>query len=415
MDYLIRGIYQACYQKRIFSFLGRMAQYARLKQLIGCTLLILLLLSCDTTGPALPPDVGKAGDGNLDVSLEYLRDKHNLPALGAMLIHGDEIVEMEAVGLRAIGFTEEVTVEDRWHLGSITKAMTATLAARLVENGEVSWDTTIAGVFPDLVGSIRSEYEDVRLDELLSHTAGLIGDISKAPSWSTLWTDTDPLPVQRRKLTAELLSLEPEASRGTYLYSNAGYVVAGSMLEEITGESWEELMDREVFTPLGMESTGFGAPGSAGTRDEPWGHQQIYYHFNVILDPVEPGPYADNPPAIGPAGTIHSTFDDYAAYLMAHLAGARGEGGFLSAETFLKLHTPVPGNDYALGWAILEKDWAEGRILYHDGSNSMWYAIVVLAPNRNLALLAVSNAFGDAIYATDEALGVLVERYDAAN
>jgi len=396
------------------DFFSRMIRYLRLRQLISCALLILLLLSCgseETTGPGLPPDVGIAGDGNLDVSLEYLRDKHNLPALGAMLIHGDEIVEMEAVGLRAIGFTEEVTVGDRWHLGSLTKAMTATLAARLVENGEVSWDTTIAEVFPDLVGSIRPEYEDVRLDELLSHTAGLTGDISKAPSWSTLWTDTDPLPVQRRKLAAEVLSLEPEASRGTYLYSNTGYVVAGSMLEEITGESWEELMDREVFTPLGMESTGFGAPGSAGTRDEPWGH----LHLTDFLA-VNPGsPYADNPAALGPAGTVHSTFEDYAAYMMAHLAGACGEGGFLSAETFVKLHTPVPGTDYALGWAVLQKNWAEGRVLCHDGSNTMWYAIVVLAPNRNLALLAVSNAYGDTIYAADEALGVLVERFDAAN
>jgi D-alanyl-D-alanine carboxypeptidase len=387
----------------------------RFKQFIFFIFLLVLLISCDSeepTGPESPPEAGIAGDGKLDLSLEYIRDKYNLPALGAMLIQGDEIVEMEAVGLRAIGYTQEVTVEDRWHLGSLTKAMTATLAARFVEKDQISWETTIAEVFPDLVGSIRSEYEDVRLDELLSHTAGIMGDLTKVPSWSALWTDTDPLPVQRRRLTEEVLSLESEAPRGTFLYSNAGYIVAGSMLEEITGESWEELITREVFTPLGMESTGFGAPGSGGIPDEPWGHQEIYF----VLNAVEPGPYADNPAAVGPAGTIHSTFEDYASFIIIHLAGARGESGFLSAETFLKLHTSVSDTDYALGWGIVERDWAGGAVLTHTGSNTLWFANVWIAPNRNFAMLAVSN-FGsnDAFYGTDEALGVLIERFNAAD
>ncbi len=397
------------------NFFGLLARCINKRKFISFIFLIFLILSChseEPTGPETPPEPGIAGDGKLDESLEYIRDKYNLPALGAMLIQGDEIVEMEAVGLRAIGYARKVTVEDRWHLGSLTKAMTATLAARLVEKGEVSWETTIAEIFPDLVGSIRSEYENVRLDELLSHTAGIMGDLTKAPCWSTLWTDTDPLPVQRRRLLVEVLSMESEASRGTFLYSNAGYIVAGSMLEEITGESWEELITREVFVPLGMDSTGFGAPGSGIVPDEPWGHQQIYF----VLNPVEPGPYADNPAAIGPAGTIHSTFEDYSSFIIAHLAGARGESGFLSAETFLKLHTPISGSDYSLGWGIAERDWAGGMVLTHAGSNTFWFANIWIAPSRNFAIFAVCNAgSNDALYGTDEALGVLIARFDAMN
>ncbi len=283
-----------------------MAQYARLKQLITSILVIIVLLSCaseETTNSRLPPDVGVAGDNKLDTTLEFIRADYDLPSLGAMLIKGDEIVEMGAVGLRAIGFTERVTIQDRWHLGALTKAMTATLAARLVEQGVISWDTTVASIFPDLVGSIRSEYVDVRLDELLYHTAGLPWRIGRAPSWPTLRDDAAPLPVQRRRLAAEYLAMEPEAQRGTPLYTLAGYIIAGSMLEELTGQAWEELISTEVFVPLGFVSSGFGAPGSAGSRDQAWGHLPQGSRWRAI-DPADPD--ADNPEAVGPASTVHS-------------------------------------------------------------------------------------------------------------
>ena len=415
MNDLIYRRYQSCHRRHLVSLLGCMAQYVYLmRQLITYILVIVVLLSCsteETTNPALPPDVGVAGDSNLDATLEFIRDQYDLPSLGAMMVHGDEVVEMGVVGLRAIGFTESVTIQDRWHLGSLTKAMTATLAARLVEQGVISWDTTVTSIFPDLVGSIRSEYVDVRLDELLYHTAGLPVDITRAPSWPTLRDDVEPLPVQRRRLAAEFLAMEPKAQRGTHLYTNAGYVIAGSMLEEITGKAWEDLISSEVFTPLGFGSSGFGAPGSAGSRDQPWGHQSQGGSRRAI----EPGPDADNPAAVGPAGTVHSTFEDYAKYMIAHLRGARGEGELVSASSFIKLHSSASGTEYALGWNVVQRDWAGGRALQHSGSNTLWFANVWLAPNRDIAMLAVTNAGGDdAFWGTDTAIGALILRFDPA-
>jgi CubicO group peptidase (beta-lactamase class C family) len=378
-----------------------------MKQIL-CSLAVVLLVSCGGGG---------GGGGNseqgptLQQELETIRARYDLPALTAMLVEGNRIVESGAVGIRAVGYPESVTKDDRWHIGSLTKSMTATLAARLVEKGLIGWDTTIASVYPGLVGVMQAAYEDVRLDELLSHTSGLSDDIA-TPIYGTLWTSADPLMVQRENWTAELLAVAPAVARGTYLYTNAGYIVAGAMLEKVTGMQWETLLQQEVFAPLGMNSTGFGAPGTAGLRDQPWGH--VAQGGGWV--PVDPGQLtADNPAALGPAGTVHTTLSDYLKYAVAHLEGANGTSTYLTTATFTKLHTPTAGTDYALGWGVVNRAWAGGDALWHNGSNTLWYAVVWLAPTRDLAVFAATNAAGASAGAdaTDEAAVLLLDRYFA--
>jgi len=369
------------------------------------------LLACGGDSGSLPPSTPTLPqDGGLAGELDAIRARHGVPALAAFSLHEGRIVEEAAVGLRAVGHGEGVTVEDQWHLGSLTKAMTATLAAVLVEEGAITWVTTVAEVFPDL--PMGGEYRTVRLEELLSHTGGIHTDITRAPSWSQLSSSPEPLPVQRRQLVVELLALDSDASRGSYDYSNGGYVVAGAMLEAVTGEDWEALITRRLFAPLGMVSTGFGPPGSPGVPDQPWGHLTS----GSTLTALEPGPGADNPAAIGPAGTVHSAFADLASYFTFHLDGDRGlPTVLLGAESFAKLHRPAPGTGYALGWGVDDRDWAAGRVLQHHGSNGYWWASVWLAPNRDLGFFAVTNAAGDPGFAAaDEAVQALIRRFDAS-
>ncbi len=356
-------------------------------------------------------DFGIAGDGTFNSTLESIRNDVDIPAVGALLVYQGRVIESGVAGLRASGRDEQVTVNDQWHLGSLTKAMTATLAAVLVEAGTLSWDMTVGDVFPDLVSSMRAEYINVRLDELIYHTSGLPNDVfSGTPIWPTLRTSTDPLPVQRRQWASEILELAPEVARGTHLYTNGGYIVAGTMMEEITGETWEALMQREVFDALGMTSTGFGPPGtSTTTPDQPWGHIAMGSGWTALPPTVA----ADNPAAIGPAGTVHSTFQDYALFMAAHSAGARGTGGLVSAETFAKLHTAAPGTNYSLGWSISQPGWANGSALDHNGSNKVWFATVWIAPQRDMGMLAVTNAGGDeGDRATDEIVEALIARFE---
>lgn len=375
-------------------------------------LLAALLVVCDDAGSQGPPqDVGIAGDGNLDAVLEAVRIDHDLPALAAVSVHDGAIVELGTAGVRAVGYQEQVTDADVWHIGSLTKAITATLAAVLVEDGLLTWDTTVGQVFPDLVASVHPQYIDVRLDELLYHTGGLPVDVSRAPSWGSRFTDTSEIRAQRRDFAAELLALPPNGPRGTFAYSNAGYVVAGAMLEQVTGQAWENLLTGNVFDPLGMSSCGFGPPGGPG-RDEPWGHQGEPGDWRAI----QPGPYADNPAVLGPAGTVHCSLADYAAFMIEHLAGDAGVAGIVSPAGFAVLHAPPTGSDYAMGWAIATRAWADGRVLNHSGSNTMWLASVWLAPERNLGLFGVANAGDDAAFAgVDAAITALLKRFEAAS
>ena len=389
----------------------------RIKVIAKYTLIFISIffIGCASTpkwAPNLPEDIGVAGDEKLGSVLEYIRDSYDLPALGAMLIVSGEIVEAEAIGVRKLGVDVRVTRHDRWHLGSNGKAMTATLAAVFVERGDISWDTKIGGVFPELIGKIRHEYVDVTLAELLSHASGLpsYGSMQKVPSWNSFFNNPSPIMAQRKQYIEEYLGLAPEGPRGKYLYSNGGYIVVGAMLERITGKSWEQLMSKQIFDPLGMSSTGFGVPGTPSRIDEPWGHL-----LGGFYSPIQPGVYADYPPVIGPAGLIHSTFGDYAKFVVEHLAGARGGDGLVSADMYKILHTPRPGINYALGWAIGKSDWAGGQVLMHAGSNARWYVWVWIAPKRDLALVSVTNSGQQpAKDGTRAALKVLVERFKAA-
>ncbi len=277
--------------------------------------------------------------------LEPIRAKQNVPALGAAAIRAGEVVALGVTGVRRAGGEEKVTDDDLWHLGSCTKAMTATLIARLVERGDMDWDTTFAEAFPELKDGMDAAWHTVTVEQLLQNRAGAPHDLSADGLWGRLWSHTGTPMEARRELLLGVTARPPEYEPGSKnVYSNAGFAMAGHMAETITRVPWEALMQREVFVPLGMSSAGFGAPGSAEAVDQPRGHQGA--------KPVEPGPGSDNPVAIGPAGIVHASLGDWSKFVAVHLKGARGEEtGYLKPETFAKLHAPGGGEVRVMRWA----------------------------------------------------------------
>jgi CubicO group peptidase (beta-lactamase class C family) len=182
------------------------------------------------------------------------------------------------------------------------------------------------------------------------------------------------------------------------------------MLEKSAGKTWEELLRSMLFEPLGMTTAGFGAPASVGKVDQPWGHTKIMFSGR---EPVPSGPGADNPLAISPAGAVHCSMGDLAKYAAFHMAGERSQSKLLKAESFKKLHTVVADNDdYALGWMVLKRVWANDRALMHNGSNTMFYVVVWLAPEKNCAVIVASNVgVNEAFAGCDEVAGKLINQY----
>jgi CubicO group peptidase (beta-lactamase class C family) len=341
--------------------------------------------------------------------LETIRVKHKFPALAAAVVVDGKIVATNAVGFRKHGGTEAVTVNDKFHLGSVTKSMTATVAAMLVEQGKISWTTTIGESFPDYAEELHPGYRDATLEQLLAHRGGAPGSAPKL-LWIKAWNASGSPAEQRLDFVKGILARKPEAKAGAkYIYSNQGYAIAGVMLEKAAGKTWEELMRTLLFEPLGMNSAGFGAPATPGEIDQPWGHTKGSFSG---FESVPPGPRADNPAAIGPAGTVHCSLPDLARYVLFHLAGEQGDSDLLKAASFKKLHTSA-GDDYALGWIVLARKWAGGRALMHNGSNTMFYVVIWMAPERNGAVIVATNVGGmDAAFSgCNEAAEQLIQQF----
>jgi CubicO group peptidase (beta-lactamase class C family) len=355
---------------------------------------------------SIPPDTSTPTD--LAALLEPLRMRYGLPALAAAVFDERGVVAQGVVGQRSVDDNTLATLNDRWHLGSCTKAMTATLFARLVERGTVRWEMTLAEAFPDAASTINPAYRTVTMEQLLQHRGGLPANIPSA-LWSALRAPGEVV-SQRRNFAMGMLSRAPATPPGTqYVYSNAGYMLVGAALERSTGRAWEDLLSEEVFVPLGMSSCGFGAPATPDTVDQPWGHERM--DGGVVA--VPPGPNADNPPGLGPAGTVHCSLTDWSRFAQMHLRGARNIAtDYLSAQSITRLHTVPAGGDYALGWIVTTRPWAGGIALTHEGSNTTFLATVWIAVARARILLVVTNVADDsASRATEATLSALIRAH----
>jgi CubicO group peptidase (beta-lactamase class C family) len=343
---------------------------------------------------------------DLGAELATIRNQYTVPALACAVVRSNRVVGVGYVGVRKHGVAEPVTLEDRWHHGSITKSMTATLAGILVDEGLLGWQTRLADVFPAEAAAMHADWKSVTLEQLLANRGGAPEDLGPSGIWAQIWNHPGTPREARRFLLQKLTVLPAAAKPGTtYLYSNAGFALAGAMLEQAAGIPWEQLLTRKLFQPLGLASAGFGVPATPRHIDQPWGHT----FSGTTPVPVEPGTNADNPPAIGPAATAHASLLDLAAYAAFHVSGELGRGSLMTPATFRKLHTDVAGQGYALGWSVGERPWAGGRTLNHTGSNNQWYTNIWLAPNRDFAMVIVTNIGGDrAFRATDAVAGRLI-------
>ena len=342
--------------------------------------------------------------------LEPIRATNNLPALAAVVVQGGHTVAIGAVGVRKYGSPEPVTVRDKFHIGSCTKSMTAVLAAMLVEQGKLAWTNTLADAFPELAAEMKPAWRTVTVEQLLTHRGGAPAKLDANGLWSRLW-DRASLPgrEQRAYLTRELLvKQEPVAvPDGKYIYANAGFALVGHIIETKLNQSWEDALRQRLFRPLKMTSSGFGAPANEDQVDQPWGHTRGMFGG---LKPVAPGPGADNPAAIGPGGTVHCSLSDLAAYCNFQLGHKCGSTNLLRPETLQKLHSGKEG-DYARGWIVLDRRWG-GRVLMHNGTNTSFYTVIWLAPEKDFALAVCTNLGGDiAASAADAAAWAIIQKY----
>ena len=380
--------------------------------------------------------------------------------MAAAVLRGERIIAQGAAGVRKRGAAERITLDDQFHLGSSTKAMTATLVAMLVEEGKLNWTTTLGELFADTVKPMHPAWEKVTLRQVLAHRSGLpfdpdglvrVFNLFRAP-YASLRSGPElmrphrarlgTVPQQRLEIARQALSRPPGIPPGTkYWYSNEGYILAGAVLEHLTGRAWEDLMRERLFQPLGISTGGFGPPGTAGKTDQPWGHSSF------VGKPIDPGsPAAQFPLYYGPAGLAHMTITDWAKFIALHLRGDPAnphcKAALLKLDTFAELHAVAPNTPYSKGWVmrgitrlatgdagpavtyragwfISTSSWAKGtqpgdtgRRLWHGGSNGISHSVVCIAPEIDFAVLVACNRGLDiALWNTRQAARALIRAF----
>lgn len=318
-------------------------------------------------------------NGSLAEVVEAIYIQTGVTALGAAIVHADGRIEIAVAGERTRGSGDYVQPGDKWHLGSNTKSMTALLYADLVGQGTLEWGATLPELFPSKAGEIHSDWSDVTIEDLLQHTSGA-ADVDVA--WlQTAHVSQKSEREQRAETVSNFLREPPVYAKHTFQYANLNYLIAGAAMENATGQSWEDLM--RAGSPgalMGSDGWGFGPPQGA--------HPQGHYLVGSAPRPAgQAWMGADNPRALGPAGTVHASLRSWGEYARAFLPGSG-----LMPEAIRKKLTSTEA-DYALGWAIYD-DPKWGRMYQHAGSNTMWLAQIIVLPEHDVALLVATNEAG---------------------
>jgi CubicO group peptidase (beta-lactamase class C family) len=281
--------------------------------------------------------------------------------------------------------------DEPFQLASMSKSMTAALIAHWVDAGRLRWDSRPADVMPELKGTQHAAYAQVTLAQLLDHRGGVVPVNSVQALdelMAALATHEGPLPdtaVGRRRLVVGFVMMQAPAGRPgqDFVYSNAGYTVAGAMLEASTGLDFDTLM-RQWAKPLGLELQ-LQQPANA-----PAGHEgpaparlQRYAGF-----PAELQPWVDT---IKPSGEVWMTPAAYGRWLAEHQRALQAKGHGLPASYARRLRELAPG-EYALGW---QAGPVNGRAsLSHGGADKGFMGDVVLAQDGRSAYFALTNTFG---------------------
>ena len=345
---------------------------------------------------ALPPIGGQHGTAGIAqfgqrviprITLPALLDQTRVPALGGAVVTAKGLQGVQTIGRRRSGQREGVADDDLWLIGTNTQAMTVALYAKLSERGATRFGVKVAELFPDM-HQIDEAWRDIGVEEVMANVAGISDAPFATPEALHKWlTDPRPITEQRTAFAKALLAAPPQGRRGDYMLSNAGYVLIGAAIERASRLDWESTLSAELFSPLQMDSAGFGAPTGA----EPWGHARIDPRHTLQVNPAAE---ADDPPVFGPSSRVHLSLEDYARFVRLFLTEG---GGYLHPRTMAGLASPIvqaetgPGP----GWLVTtERSWADGPVLTQRSSTGYWSATALIGPARGAAVIAVSNAGG---------------------
>lgn len=323
------------------------------------------------------------------------QSSYKVPGLAIALVRPDSIF-LGLAGTRDGNRPDKIKATDKFHLGSNSKAITAFIAAKLVEEGQMNWTDELRTVLPELAPFIHQSYQKINLMDLLSHRTGLPAfEDESSPEFRALkkrW-NTDPISRMEFAKVALGIPAAPLGEKG-HFYSNAGYIIAALMLERKTGESYNALLASQ-FATLGYDCY-IGFPQEEFPTQNK-GHRKRTLAF-LSRQKYRSLP-ASNPYEVqdyfAPAGDLSMNINDLSHFIQLHLKGLLGDNNFLSSATYQRLHFGL--DDYALGWYNGYIGKTDQRFSYHGGSTGTFSSAIMLSPDRETGIIILINAESKAV------------------
>ena len=324
---------------------------------------------------------------DISQSITQTREKFGNPEIAVVVMNSQEILHQEVQGVHKADSDEKASLDDRFHIGSNAKAMLSFIAAKMVEEKQIRWNTNFFALFPELKAEAKPDYHQITLQDLLSHRARVwqflrVEKFIEVPE--QLWSDDDE--TINLELIKWALKREPvNLDNATYAYSNAGYIMAAMMLEKVSQKPWRDLIQEHIGNGLGL-AIDFGWPNEKDEH-QPWGHG---VDDNGKLVPVQKG-MADVwllPLELKPAGDVNIKIMDYAKWVQMHLRGLRGEDNYISSKSYHHMHFGL--DEYALGWGNFKFD-EQNRLSTHQGSDFAFLTRTMILPEKDLAFFMLTN------------------------
>jgi CubicO group peptidase (beta-lactamase class C family) len=331
--------------------------------------------------------------------------RFGVPGAAVAVIQGGEVAYLRGFGLKELGGTQPVTPDTLLMIGSITKPMTTMLAAALVDDGHLSWNTRLVDVLPQFAAGDRTMTERLTVRDAFCNCSGLPGrDLER-------YFKTGKL-TPEETMTA-LASVAPVASFGErFIYNNllvaaggyiAGVAARGRGADDV-GLAYDAAMQERVLSPIGMKRSTFDPAGVRADGDYALPHAA---DLSGDLRPIPLAAEHDVLLPVRPAGGLWSTTREMARFVQTELAGGIAPSGtrVVSAENLAVTWTPgvaVPNfysgppemaasmSHYGLGW--LSGEYRGLRVISHTGGTAGFTAQVAFLPDADLGIAVLSNA-----------------------
>jgi CubicO group peptidase (beta-lactamase class C family) len=354
-----------------------------------------------------PADKARAALSDVDPIIDAALADWQTPAVAVAIVVDGEVVLCRGYGFRDRENQLPATTRTLFAIGSCTKAFTTSCMATLVDEGLLDWNRPVVEYLPNF--QMHDEYATAHLTprDMVTHRSGL-------PRHDLVWYNNET--VTRAELVGRLPYLEPNHDlRERWQYNNLMYLTAGYLIEQLTGESWEEAVRLRILAPLEMERSNFSVEVSQVADD----FALPYLEEDDELRRIEFRPLT----VMGPAGSINSCAEEMANWLIVNLGNGRfGDQQLLAAATVKELHTPqmiMPGTpdspedspmSYALGW--MTHTWQGHFQVQHGGNIDGFSARVTLFPNDGVGIVMLTNKDADGLIGpttktlADRALGL---------